>query len=133
MGEQNLYSRAKELVGDRDSRAHEYSIQLRPFDAERSGAGLGLPVLVACVGGLLERSTRGGMIVVGLLILGGSVELLSNPAAIAETAVDKQAATLLMPMAARHTLDDLPDELWTKLDIELYGEPADGVFKSLLA
>ena len=83
-------------------------------------------MLVACVGGLLERSTRGGMIVVGPLNLGGSVELLSNPAAIAETAVDKQAATLLMPMAARHTLDDLPDELWTKLDIELYGEPADG-------
>ena len=38
-----------------------------------------------------------------------------------------------MPMAARRALDDLLDELWTKLDIELYGEPADGVFKSLLA
>ena len=88
---------------------------------------------VACVGSLLERSTRGGMIVVGPLNLGGSVELLSNSVAIAETAIDKQAVTLLMPMAARRALDDLLDELWTKLDIELYGEPADGVFKSLLA
>ena len=59
VGEQNLYARAKELIGDRDPRAHEYTIQLRPFDADTSGAGLGLPVLVACVGGLLERSTRG--------------------------------------------------------------------------
>ncbi|MBW7892920.1 MAG: BREX system Lon protease-like protein BrxL, partial [Chitinophagaceae bacterium] len=31
--EQNLYSKGKELVGDRDPRAHEFSIQLRAFDA----------------------------------------------------------------------------------------------------
>jgi ATP-dependent Lon protease len=132
VGEQNLYARAKELVGDRDPRSHEFSIQLRPFDADRSGAGLGLPVLVACVGGLLERSTRGGTIVVGPLNLGGSVELMPNPVAVAELAVDKQAATLLMPVAARRALNDLPDELWTKINIEFYSDPGDGVFKALL-
>lgn len=60
---------------------------------------------------LLERSTRGGTIVVGPLNLGGSVELIPNPVAIAELAVDKQAVTLLMPVAARRALNDLPDEL----------------------
>jgi len=40
-GEQNLYSRSRELVGDRDPREHEFSVQLRAFDASRSGAGLG--------------------------------------------------------------------------------------------
>jgi len=132
VGEQNLYARAKELVGNRDPRSHEYSIQLRPFDADKSGAGLGLPVLVACVGGLLERSTRGGTIIVGPLNLGGSVALIPNPVAIAELAVDRQAATLLMPVAARRALNDLPDELWTKINIEFYSDPADGVFKALL-
>ena len=132
VGEQNLYARAKELVGDRDPRAHEYSVQLRPFDSDRSGAGLGLPVLVACVGGLLERSTRGGTIVVGPLNLGGSMALIPNPVAIAELAVDKQAATLLMPVAARRALGELPDDLWTKINIEFYSDPADGVFKALL-
>ena len=58
VGDQNLYARAKELIGDRDPRTREYTIQLRPFDSDTAGAGLGLPVLVACVGGLLERSTR---------------------------------------------------------------------------
>jgi ATP-dependent Lon protease len=105
VGEQNLYARRKELLGARDPRAHEYSIQLRPFDADKSGAGLGLPVLVALVGGLLERNTRGGTIVVGPLNLGGSVELPANPVAIAELAVDKQAATLLMPVACRRALN----------------------------
>ncbi len=132
VGEQNLYTRAKALVGDRDPRAHEYSIQLRPFDTDRSGAGLGLPVLVALVGGLLERSSRGGTIVVGPLNLGGSMEMIPNPVAIAELAVDKQATTLLMPVAARRQLNDLPDELWTKINIEFYSDPTDGVFKALI-
>jgi len=132
VGEQNLYARAKELVGDRDARGHEYSIQLRPYDADRSGAGLGLPVLVALVGGLLERNTRGSTIVVGPLNLGGSIELIANPVALAELAVDKQAATLLMPVAARRALNDLPDDLWTKINIEFYKDPTDGVFKALV-
>ncbi|HVQ76904.1 MAG TPA: BREX system Lon protease-like protein BrxL [Candidatus Binatia bacterium] len=132
VGEQNLYTRARELVGDRDARAHEYSVQLRPFDADKSGAGLGLPVLVALVGGLLERSTRGGTVVVGPLNLGGSLELLANPVAIAELAVDKQASTLLMPVATRRGLNDLSDDVWTKLNIEFYGDPTDAVFKALI-
>lgn len=132
VGEQNLYTRAKELVGDRDPRGHEFSIQLRPFDADKSGAGLGLPVLVSMVGGLLERSTRGGTILVGPLNLGGSLELLQNPVAIAELAVDKQATTILMPVGARRALNDLPDDLWTKVNVEFYSDPADGVFKALL-
>jgi ATP-dependent Lon protease len=132
VGEQNLYARAKELVGDRDARGHEYSVQLRPFDADKSGVGLGLPVLIALVGGLLERSTRGGAIVVGPLNLGGSLELISNPVALAELAVDKRASTLLMPVASRRALNDLPDDLWTKINIEFYSDPTDAVFKALL-
>ncbi|MFH1843438.1 MAG: BREX system Lon protease-like protein BrxL [bacterium] len=132
VGEQNLYTRAKMLVGDRDPRGHEFSVQLRPFDADKSGTGLGLPLLVSLVGGLLERSTRGGTIIVGQLNLGGSVEMIQNPVEIAELAVDKKAATLLMPVAARRALNDLADDVWIKLNIEFYSDPADGVFKALM-
>jgi ATP-dependent Lon protease len=132
VGEQNLYVRGKELIGDRDPRSHEYSMQLRPFDADKTGIGLGLPVLVAIVGGLLDRNMRGGTIVVGPLNLGGSLEMLQNPVAIVELAADKQAATVLMPVAARRALNDLPDEYWTKTNVEFYSEPSDGVFKALM-
>jgi len=132
VGEQNLYTRAKDLVGDRDPRAHEFSIQLQPREADKSGAGLGLPVLVALVGALLERNTRGGTIVVGPLNLGGSMDMLSNPVALAEMAIERKAATLLLPVSARRGLNDLPDELWTKINIEFYSDPADAVFKSLM-
>jgi len=131
VGEQNLYTRAKGLVGDRDPRGHEYSIQLRAMDTDRSGAGLGLPILVALVGGLLECNTRGSTIIVGSLNLGGSVEMIPNPVAIAELAVEKQAKVLLMPVSARRGLNELPDDLWTKISIEFYKDPDDAVFKGL--
>lgn len=132
VGEQNLYTRSKELVGDRNPREEEFTIQLRAIDADKSGSGLGLPVLVALCGSLLGRNTRGGTIIVGSLNLGGSVELVPNAVRIAELSVDKQAQTLLMPVSARKQLNDLPDDLWTKISIEFYKDAADAVFKALV-
>jgi ATP-dependent Lon protease len=132
VGEQNLYTRAKELVGPRDPREHEFSIQMRSMDADKTGTGLGLPVLVALCGSLLGRNTRGGTVVVGALNLGGSIEMIPNAVALAELAIDKQAQTLLMPVAARRQLQDLPDELWTKVKIEFYKDAPDAVFKALV-
>jgi ATP-dependent Lon protease len=114
VGEQNLYTRAKELVGDRDPRENEFSIQMRAMDADKTGSGLGLPVLVALCGSLLCKNTRGGTIIVGALNLGGSIEMMPNATRIAELAIDKQAQTLLIPVAARWQLNDLPDDLWTR-------------------
>jgi ATP-dependent Lon protease len=78
------------------------------------------------------RNTRGGTIVVGALNLGGSIELIPNAVRVAELAVDKQAQTLLVPVAARRQLNELPDELWTKIKIEFYKDAADAVFKALV-
>jgi ATP-dependent Lon protease len=130
--EQNLYTRAKELVGDRDPRSHEFAVQLRAVDNDRSGQGLGLGVLVALCSGLIERSTRGGLIVAGALNLGGSIEMLPNPVAVAELAVEKGAALLLMPISSRRQLFDLPDDLATKISIEFYGDVPDAIAKALV-
>ncbi len=132
VGEQNLYTQSKALVGDRDPREHEFSIQMRAMDADKTGTGVGLPVLVAMCGSLLGRNTRGGTIVVGQLNLGGSIDMLPNAVAIAELAIDKQAQALLMPVVARRQLNDLPDEMWTKISIEFYKDAADAVFKALV-
>src|SRR3970282_27526 len=93
VGEQNLYTRAKELVGDRNPREEEFSVQMRAMDSEKTGAGVGLPVLVALCGALLSRNTRGGTIVVGALNLGGSVELIPNAVRIVEIPLDTTAKT----------------------------------------
>jgi ATP-dependent Lon protease len=132
VGEQNLYVRSRELVGDRNPREEEFSIQMRAIDSDKTGQGLGLPVLVAFCGALLGRNSRGGTIVVGALNLGGSVEMVPNAVRIAELAVDKQAQTLLMPVSVRRQLNDLPDDLWTKINVEFYKDAQDAVFKALI-
>ena len=131
-GEQNLYTRGRELVGDRDPRSHEFSIQLRAMDHDKSGAGLGLAVLVALCGSLLEKSTKGGLILVGALNLGGSVEMISNAVAIAELAVEKGATTLLMPVSSRKQLFNLSDDMATRISIEFYADSADAMLKAVL-
>lgn len=127
VAEQNLYAAGSVLVGDRDPRGHQYTIQMQPRDNERSGAALGLPVLAALVGGLMERRTRSATIIPGSLNLGGSLERLPDPVSIAELAVDKQATVLLMPVGARRELMNLPDDLWTKVNIAFYRDAEDGV------
>ena len=132
VAEQNLYTRAKELVGDRNPREEEFSIQMRAIDSEKSGAGLSLPALVTFCGALLGKNTRGGAIIAGSLNLGGSVEMLPNAAKVVELAIDKRAQVLLLPVSARRQLNDLPDEYWTKLTIEFYRDSIDAVFKMLV-
>jgi len=131
-GEQNLYVRAKELVGDRDPRNHEFSIQLRSMDIDNSGQGLGLAVLLSLCGGLIERSVKGGLIIVGALNLGGSVEMVSNPVAVAELAVEKGATTLLMPISSRRQLFELSDDMATKVSIDFYADSNDAFLKAIM-
>ena len=131
VGEQVLFAQARSLVGDRDPRAQEFTLQLRAIDADKSGAGLGVAVLTALCGSLLGRNSKGGTIVVGSASLGGSIELVPNAVQVAELAIEKQAQTVLMPVSARRQLNDLPDELWTKVKIEFYRDAADAVFKAL--
>ena len=130
--EQNLYTRAKGLVGDRDPRSHEFSVQLRTMDNDRSGSGLGLPMLMALCCGLLEKSTKGGLIVVGALNLGGSVEPLANAVGIVEAAVDKGASVVLMPVSARKQLFDLSDDMATRVNVLFYSDLPDALLKTLL-
>ena len=130
--EQNLYTRSKQLVGDRDPRSHEFSLQLRAMDNDRSGTSLGLPALMALCSGLLEKSTKGGLIVVGALNLGGSVEPLANAVSIIEVAVDKGADTVLMPVSARKQLFELSDDMATRINIQFYSETPDALLKALL-
>lgn len=58
--------------------------------------------------------------------------MIPNAVRIVELAIDKQAQTVLMPVAVRRQLNDLPDDLWTKINIEFYKDSADAVFKALV-
>lgn len=130
--EQNLYARAMQLVGDKDPRHHEFTVQLRAFDASKTGAKLGVASLIALCSTLLKKSVRGGLIVVGEVNLGGSIEPIHNPISIAEIAAEKGATVLLMPVASRRQLFDLPDDLAIKIDIQFYSDARDALLKAIV-
>ena len=130
--EQNLYAHAKGLVGDRDPRAHEFSAQLRAYDAAKSGASTGVGALLALCSALLQKSLKGGMVVVGGLNLGGSIEPIFNAVNVVELAIEKGATSILLPVTARRQLNDLPDDLATKAMILYYGDARDALLKALV-
>ena len=130
--EQNLYARAMQLVGDKEPRHHEFSVQLRSFDASKSGAGLGMASLIALCTALLKKSVRGSLIIVGEINLGGSIEPVHNPVTIAEMAVEKGASALLMPVSCRRQLLDLSDDMATKIAVQFYSDARDALIKSLV-
>ena len=129
--EGNLATRAKDLVGERDPRAHEFTIQLRAFDASRSGAFLGLPALLALCSALLGKSLRGGLAAVGGLNLGGALDPVHNAVSVAELAVEKGATELLVPISARKQLNELSDDMATKLSILYYADVREALLKAL--
>ncbi len=129
--EQNLYARATQLVGDRDPRAHEFSVQIRSFDAAKTGAKTGVASLIALSSALLRKSVRGGLVVVGEVTLGGTIEPVFNAVTLAELAIEKGAKSLLLPVACRKQLFDLSDDMATKLDIEFYQDARDALLKAL--
>ena len=129
--EQNLYVRAKELVGDRDPREHEFSVQLRAFDSSKSGSSVGVGVLLALCSSLLQKNLKGGLAVTGGLNLGGSIETVHNPVSVVELAIEKGAASILMPISSRRQLNDLPDDLAAKVTVHYYLDARDALLKAL--
>lgn len=129
--EQNLYARPTQLVGDKDPRQHEFTVQLRAFDAAKSGGKVGVAGLIALCTALLRRSVRGGLIVVGEVNLGGSIEPIHDPVNLVEIAVEKGAQVVMMPVSCRRQLIDLSDEMATKIDVQFFSDAKDALLKAI--
>lgn len=129
---QNLIAQNQALVGDRDARQRELTVQVRAMDASRLGNQLGVPILLACCGAVLGKSLKGGLVAVGGVTIGGSLEPIHNAIDIAELAAEKGAQMLLAPVSCRKQLNDLSDELAARLTILYYTDARDALLKSLV-
>src|SRR4051812_152966 len=129
--EANLYSRAAELVGDRNPREHEFSIQLRAFDTSKTGSSLGMAALLAMCSALINKSLRGGMVILGWINLGGSIDPLHNAIDVVELAVEKGASVVLMPVSSRKQLFDLSDDVATKVTVVFYNDAREAFIKAI--
>ena len=131
IAEQNMYAHARELVGERNPREHEFSIQLRAFDAARNGSDVGIPVLMGLCSALLGRPVKGGLVISGGITLGGSLEPVHNPVDLVELAMEKGAVSVLLPVSSRRALIDLSDEVATKVQVLFYADAADALRKAI--
>jgi ATP-dependent Lon protease len=129
--EQNLYTQAQKLVGDRNPKQHELTVQVRALDTSKSGADLGLPALIALASALIGKSLHGGMICTGGINLGGGIETIYNAASIVELAAEKGATSLLMPVATRRDVMNVSDEIAAKVDVRFYTDARDAFIKAI--
>jgi ATP-dependent Lon protease len=80
---------------------------------------------------LIGKSLRGGLVLVGGLNLGGSIDILPNAIDVVELAVEKGASVILMPVSARKQLFDLSDDMATKVNVLFYGDVREGFIKAI--
>jgi len=91
-----------------------------------------MAVLIGMCSAVLEKNIKGGLVIVGQLNLGGSLDLVYNAVNLAEISVEKGATTLLIPLNARKQLNELSDEMITKINIQYYTDLRDCLMKALL-
>ncbi len=102
------------------------------MDASKSGASLGLPLLLASCGAILGKSLKGGIVVVGGITIGGSLEPVYNAIDVAELAAEKGAVMIMLPVSCRRQLNDLSDDLAAKLTVLYYVDARDALVKALV-
>ena len=93
---------------------------------------LGVAALITFSTSLLKKNIRGGLIIVGEINLGGSIEPVHDAVTITEIAVEKGATALLMPVACRRQLVDLSDDMATKVDVQFYSDARDALLKAIV-
>ncbi len=129
--EQVLYTQAKTLIGDRDPMGSEFSVQVRALTAVKGASSLGMPLLLALCSAALGRSLKGGVVMTGGMSVGGTVEPVYNALDMAELAAENGASAILLPVSSRRQLNDMSDDLASRLMIIYYKDPRDALFKVL--
>ena len=92
---------------------------------------MGVAALLAMCSALIGKSLRGGLVVVGGLNLGGSIDPLHNAIDVVELAVEKGASIVLMPVSSRKQLFDLSDDMATKVNVLFYGDVREAFIKAI--
>lgn len=90
-----------------------------------------MAAILAMCSALLSKSLRGGLVIVGGINLGGSIDPLHNAIDVVELAVEKGASVILMPVSARKQLFDLSDDMATKVNILFYSEAREALIKAI--
>ncbi len=129
--EQVLYTQNKLLIGDRDPHGNEYSVQVRALTAAKGASSIGISILLALSSAALGRSLKGGVVIAGTMSVGGTIEPVYNGLDMAEMAADNGASAILLPVSSRKQLNDMSDDLASRLMVIYYKDARDALYKVL--
>jgi len=129
--EQVLYTQSRGLLGDHDPKSNEFAVQIRALSPVSGAASLGVPILLAICSAGLRKSLKGGVVVVGGMSVGGTMEPVYNALDMAELAAEKGAVAILLPVASRKQMNEMSDELAARLTVIYYTDPRDALLKVL--
>jgi ATP-dependent Lon protease len=90
-----------------------------------------MAVLLAVCSSLINKSLRGGIVIVGGINLGGSIDPLYTAIDVVELAVEKGASVILMPVSSRKQLIELSDDLATKVTVVYYNDAREALIKAI--
>ena len=88
-------------------------------------------MLLALSSALLDKSLKGGAVIVGGLNLGGGIEPVYNAVNVVEFAAEKGAEAIFMPVSSRRQLNDLSDDVATKIVVHYYADAKEVLAKAL--
>ena len=108
-----------------------FGLSFAQFDVSKEGRSLGVVVLLALCSSLINKSLRGGLVMVGGINLGGSVDPLHNAIDVVERTVEKSESVVLMPVYARKQLFELSDDLATKVTVVFYNDFREALIKAI--
>jgi DNA-binding MarR family transcriptional regulator len=124
-----LYLHAHDLVGARNPKSHELSVEVHPLNGSKVGGPFAVGLLLAFCSSLLKKQLRGGLVIVGELA-GDAVKPVQQPTEFVEAAVREGARAILMPVSSRRAMVDVSDEIATKIEILFYANVSDALTKA---
>jgi len=124
-----LYLHAHDLVGARNPKGHELTVEVHPLNGSKAGGPFAVGLLLAFCSSLLKKQLRGGLVIVGELA-GDTVKPVQQPTEFVEIAFREGARGILMPVSCRRAMVDVSDEIATKIEILFYANVSDALTKA---
>lgn len=115
------------------SKVGDHNFHLHIVGMHNTGAATAMTLcsFIAFSSGLMGKSLRSQMVVLGDMSLGGIIVPAPNLAEILQVAFDSGAKKILIPMSSVGDIQSIPGELFAKFQTGFYSDPVDAAFKAL--
>lgn len=121
----------KNISGTISLRERDFLMHVQDLQGTGVTAELALAAFIALCSGSLKKPTQSGLVVLGSMSIGGTINKLEELASLLQVCFDAGAKKILLPMASAPDIGTVPPELFAKFQISFYQSPEDAVFKAL--